>query len=322
MLSRGSMGRSAVGIALAVTCGTATPALAAAKPGASTGRAANVTQTSATLTGSVDPNSSPTTYSFQIGLTQRYTNATTSGVATGGRSQAVAIPVGGLTPATRYHFRIVARNGQGVARGADRTFKTPRQPLFLSLAASPPFVYPGQSTVLAGTLSGTGNAGRRIVLQANPFPYTQGFANVGDAHVTDAQGAFSFPVLGLGVSTQYRVVVLQPQLASGVVTVGAAVRVGTRVQVRRFRHHGRLRFTGRVRPAHDGIRVVIQKLRDGRWHAVGRTRTHHVKGGDASRYAKVVRVRHGGRFRVLAEAADGDHVPGASVPVKIRARRR
>ena len=62
--------------------------------------------------------------------------------------------------------------------GGDRTFKTLRQPLGVVLAATPnPAPFNGPTT-LAGTLTGTGNANRSVVLQANPFPYTQGFVAV------------------------------------------------------------------------------------------------------------------------------------------------
>ena len=58
------------------------------------------------------------------------------------------------------------------------------QPLGLSLAATPNPVGIGKPTVLAGTLSGTGNAGRQVVLQSNPFPYTQGFQPTSNIQLT------------------------------------------------------------------------------------------------------------------------------------------
>ena len=52
--------------------------------------------------------------------------------------------------------------------------------------------------MLAGTLSGTGNASRQVVLQSNPFPYIQGFVATTNVQLTNAQGAFSFPLLSVG----------------------------------------------------------------------------------------------------------------------------
>src|SRR3712207_8930069 len=59
-------------------------------------------------------------------------------------------------------------------------------------------------TTLFRSLTGTGAAGRAVVLQANPFPYLQGFVTVGNPLVTDAQGAFSYPLISVPLSTQYR----------------------------------------------------------------------------------------------------------------------
>ena len=57
----------------------------------------------------------------------------------------------------------------------------------------------------SGILSGTGNSGRQVQLQANPWPYTQGFLAVGNNVVTTATGGFSFTLLSVSVNTQYRV---------------------------------------------------------------------------------------------------------------------
>ena len=60
----------------------------------------------------------------------------------------------------------------GTTVGGDRAFTTPKQPLGLALAATPNPVAFGAPSTLAGTLSGTGNAGRPIQLQQKPFPFT------------------------------------------------------------------------------------------------------------------------------------------------------
>ena len=113
--------------------------------------------------------------------------------------------VSGLAPATTYHYRFIATNSKGLANGADRTFKTKAQPLGVTLAATPNPLAPGGSTTLAGQLTGTGNGGRQIVLQSNPFPYTQGFKPVGNKLITDAAGNFSFNALPVAFNTQFRV---------------------------------------------------------------------------------------------------------------------
>lgn len=311
-------------MAVVVAIGLLAPAGAAArprKPVVKIRAASDVTTTTAVLNGSVTPRAKGTTYAFQYGTTTLYGTSTPgTPVATGHGRVRVSVAIGGLAPATRYHFRLVAVNAHGVAHSADRTLRTHRQPLGVSLAATPNPVRPGGATVLAGVLTGTGNAGRQVVLQANPFPYTQGFVSVANPQVTSASGGFSFPVLSVSVNTQYRVLMPQrPEVTSPVVVVGTKVRIGTRVRARRGRHHhGHVRLSGRIRPAVDGTVVVVQKRHGGVWRNVGHTVARHASAG-ASRYAKRLRQRRGGRYRVLA-FPQGAHVPNKGRTVRVRTR--
>ncbi len=61
-------------------------------------------------------------------------------------------------------------------------------PLSLAIVATPDPVSFGAAVTIQGTLSGTGNAGRAIVLQGNPFPFTAGFQDIGNTELTNAQG--------------------------------------------------------------------------------------------------------------------------------------
>jgi hypothetical protein len=307
-------------------CALLAPAAAAAaeKPLATTGGAANLTPTSALVNGTVNPRGAQTTYFFRYGTTRSYGAQTPTQSAGAGTSvRRIAEGLAGLAPATTYHYRLIARNAEGVTRGADRTFKTPRQPLGVSLVATPNPIFPGRATTLAGVLSGTGNANRQVVLQFNPFPYTQGFQNLGDAHVTDANGAFSFPLLGLTLNTQYRVLLPQNQsVQSPIVALGVAPRVrASAKRVRRTRRGAIVRFRGRVTPAHDGTQIAIQRLRRGNWVTINGTVARHTRSGQYSRYSKRLRLRRGGTFRVWAGVTSGDHVPAASRELRVRVRR-
>ena len=297
-------------------------ASAAQKPGAKTGAAASVTPSTATLNGRVDPNNAATTYFFQFGTTSLYgTNTAVAAAGGGANARAVSIPIGALAPATTYHYRIVAQNRLGMTKGAHRTFKTKPQPLGVTLAANPNPAKVGTATVLAGQLTGTNNANRGVVLQSNPFPYLQGFANVGNALVTDAAGNFSFPLLSLPVTTQFRVLMSQrPGVVSPIVVVGAALRVGTsKKKVTRYRHSVTVRFRGSISPQFDGGGVSIQRLQDGVW--VEKAHTSAKEAGDSvSRYRKLIRVRHSGQYRVVA-VATGQYASGAGRTVTIRAPR-
>jgi hypothetical protein len=313
--------------AVLITLGLLVPAgatAAPAKPGVTTGPAANVGQSTATLTGRVNPNEAETTYTFEYGTTRVYGTQVPSppaSVGKGNSAVAVTADIGGLAPATTYHSRLVASNARGVTRGADRTLRTQRQPLGLTLGATPNPVSPGGRTLIAGTLSGTGNAERQIVLQSNPFPYTQGFQNASDIHLTNGDGAFSFPVLTVPLNTQYRVVLPnQPQVASPIVTVGVAPKVTVKAKrVRRTARGAVFRFSGRIVPAHDGTQVAIQRLKGTTWTTVKSTVAKH-RSSSASRYRKSVRLRRGGTFRVFAGTNDGDHVESVSRSVKLRVR--
>lgn len=289
---------------------------AATKPTAATGAAADITPQSARVLGKVTPNGAQTTYFFQYGLTKLYTASTPVGSAgAGSGGVAVTADLPGLAPATTYHYRLVAKNKVGTTNGADRVLKTKPQPLGLTLAATPSPVGFGQPTVLAGTLSGTGNAERQIQLQSNPFPYTQGFAPASNVQLTDAQGNFAFPLLSVALNTQYRVLIPnRPEIASPIVSLGVAPRVATYVSATRVRTGRVVRFFGTVRPKRGGA-YAIQNLRGTRWVTVAGGITHGS--GDVSRYSKRVRIRRGGGYRVLVTTTDGTLTPTAGRTVRI-----
>jgi hypothetical protein len=225
---------------------------------------------------------------------------------------AVAAPVTGLAPATTYHYRLVGLRGSRAFVGKDRTFKTKRQPLGVSLAASPNPIRIGDSTTLAGVLSGTGSANRQVVLQANPWPYTGGFVAAANPQVTNASGAFAFPLLSVSVNTQYRVLmVARPEVVSPIVVLGTTNKITRHAKVRRGSRRGRIHFWGTIRPRLDGSPVVVQKLRRGTWINIGQTTARHTSKG-FSRYSKRIRQKHGGTYRVVVVDARGAHSPGVS----------
>ena len=85
---------------------------------------ASVTEGSATLSGSVDANGAPTSYHFEYGPTIAYGRTTLTADAGSGSVVSVAAALTTLSPATTYHYRLVATNAGGVTTGADRTFST------------------------------------------------------------------------------------------------------------------------------------------------------------------------------------------------------
>lgn len=313
-------------VLIAATLGLllALPALASAatKPTVATGTSTRVAPTTVRLWGTVNPNGAKTTYLFQYGRTNLYGTSTAITVAGNGTKKlTVKVDVGGLAPATTYHYRLVARNAGGVSEGADRKFKTLAQPLALSLIAKPNPVLFGRPTVLAGLLTGTGNAGKQIQLQASPFPHTAGFVNAGNPQVANAQGGFAFALLAVALNTQFRVVLpAKPEIVSPVVGVGVIPRVTTRVSAKTVLTGASVRFSGLVRPARNGTRIVIQRQRGTRWTRLGGA-TKARKGGQRfSRYAKRIRILRGGNYRVLLGSADGSYVAATGRTIRIRRR--
>jgi hypothetical protein len=311
--------RTLVAIATTAVAMTAPAVASAAAPLVTTGGAAQVTISSATLTGTVNPRGLSTSYYFQYGTTTAYGSRTPStGAGKGGGPTAAAAQIGGLGSKTKYHYRLVAHNGDGTTAGNDRVFNTPRQPLGLALTAAPNPVVFGGLTTLSGTLSGSGNAGRPVQLQQSPFPFTSGFANVANAQLADAQGGFSFTVLSVPLTTQYRVLVAdRPSVISPVVTVSVQVLVRTSVTHRHVRRGAKVRFSGTVRPAVPNVPMAIQKLgASGRWVTLTGSITRPGGNGFAL-YGKTLRIKRGGRYRVYVGATGGTFTPNVGRTIVI-----
>ncbi len=312
--------RAALGAILAGLTLLALPAAASALalPGVSTGAAASVSYGTATLTGSIDPHGSNTSYYFQYGPTKAYGAQTPLADAGAGTATVkVAVPVSGLLPVTTYHYRLIAVNAGGAATGADRAFTTAKVPLSLAITAGPnPTIYGGVATI-QGTLSGTGNGNVPVSLQANPFPYTQGFLNTGNPELTSATGGFSFPFVGLTEATQFRVVTstTKPVVVSTVAREEVAVKVEAHVGRTHRRHHARI--YGTVSPAIDGMEVGIMHVVGGHEVLVaGTVLLHH--NATSSRFGRVIRVRRHGLYRVFVKVTNGAQSSNYSQPLFIR----
>lgn len=101
-------------------------------PAVATGGSEGIGQTTATLTGSVNPEGIPTTYRFEYGMSAGYGSSWPLSqvfASDGSVSESVAIAVPNLQPGVVYHYRLVASNEDGVAYGADQSFATPAYPV-------------------------------------------------------------------------------------------------------------------------------------------------------------------------------------------------
>ncbi|WCB96763.1 hypothetical protein DSM104299_05531 [Baekduia alba] len=296
-------------------------AMAATAPVVTTGGTSNLAQQTVTLAGTVDPNGADTKVLFQYGTTNRYGSGTAEQTVSGDGRRSITVDVSGLAPATTYHYRFIATNAKGLDNGADRTFKTKAQPLGVTLNATPNPLAPGATTTLAGQLTGTGNGGRQIVLQTNPFPYTQGFKPYGNKLITDAAGNFTFPGVPIAVNTQVRVALPdKPSVVSPIVVVSVAVRISTHLGAHTVTRGHQLTFSGTVKPAVDGTPIAIQKLNSKKhWVTIAGTAARHSSSGQST-YSKHVKISRGGKYRVYAGVANGMYVPSTGSTVTIHTK--
>jgi hypothetical protein len=146
-------------------------------PAVITGASTGITTTAATLAGSVDPFASSTSYLLEYGRTTAYGSVTASRVVPPGPAATpVSVAVGGFSPGTLYHYRLVASSAAGTSFGADRTFTTTGAP---GTGAPPPS---GDRTgprvrVASGSLTLT-RGGRAIIALRCPLAETLGCRGV------------------------------------------------------------------------------------------------------------------------------------------------
>jgi hemolysin type calcium-binding protein len=143
-----------IGVALPVA--GAASAVTSGAPTAITGPVSQVSASAATANGTVNPNGHKTSYYFEYGTSASYgskTAPTGAGADTANVSVAALLP--GLSPATTYHYRLVATNRAGTSKGSDGLFATLSGPAAVTGNASQvaPF-----KAVLNGSVDPNGRA--------------------------------------------------------------------------------------------------------------------------------------------------------------------
>ncbi len=105
-------------------------------PQAVTGAASVLGASTATITGTLDPDGEPATYAFELGVDRG--SATQFGIVFSGQAGAGTTPVGrsllltGLQPGTTYAYRIKISSGYGTLTGQTDTFTTEGLPAVIS----------------------------------------------------------------------------------------------------------------------------------------------------------------------------------------------
>jgi hypothetical protein len=98
--------------------------VASSQAEAQTGSASDVSQTGASLSGTIDPNGQTTTFIWEVGTTTSYGLAFYRSMGAETVPESVSVALTALLPDTTYHYRLVATNESGTAYGANQTFTT------------------------------------------------------------------------------------------------------------------------------------------------------------------------------------------------------
>ena len=277
--------------------------------------ATSVTQTSATLNGTVNPAGQATSYVFEYGTTRAYGAQTPAASAgSGTKPTVVSTTIGTLAPNTTYHYRLAATSVNGTTFSHDSSFKTAALPAGVTLGAVPGTITFGQLTSLGGRVLPPRPSHVTVILQSAASPAGP-WTGVTITTATSS-GAYSFARLAPSSNTYYRT--LADGATSGTVRVSVHFRVGLRVSRRHPQRGSRVRFHGHVGPRRGGAFALIQRLGPhGRWHTIRRARLRGA-GGGLSFYSVRVRIVRSGSYRVVVRS-DSTHGPGRSRAVRIRA---
>jgi hypothetical protein len=288
-------------------------------PTISSRAATAVTSIGATLNAAVNPQKLATTVRFEYGTSTSYgTSTPEQAIGAGSSAVAVAAPIAGLKPGTRYNFRAVATSAAGVKRGSNRTFTTPKAPT--GVAITPSTVRPiwGSGLTISGTVSGAGSL--PVALEKQDWPFTGGFVQVATANA-NSRGAFNLTVPPLLITGRLRVVTRTAvPVSSAVTTVSVAAKVG--LKTKRLKRK-RVRITGTIWPNVPNGRVSLQRQSSkGRWGFYKRGRVSSFD-ANRSRYSisAVSRRSRATNYRVVVIARNGGaNVPGTSRTITIPKR--
>jgi hypothetical protein len=220
-------------------------AAAASSPTVSTRAATKIHNFSAQVNAVVNPNGSHTGYVFQYGLTNAYgVQSKSHNAGAGTKAVAASAAIGGLSPGTVYHYRVVALNRLGATTGADRTFKTTGPPPPGVVTGAPVSVGKTAATV-TGTVSTNGAATTWLVQFGLTTAYgAQTFGQVIPNSATPTAVSVQLTGLTPGSMFHYRLVGLHSGKVvsdgnDGTFFTEPAKRAKTRVSARTKPRHDR-----------------------------------------------------------------------------------
>lgn len=187
--------------------------------------------------------------------------------------------------------------------------KPPKNDNQVSISATPTRVLLGRTTVIAGKITGADHAGKTVTLQEDGYPF-DGFKAVRTT-TSGSGGDYTFSVIPT-LNTRYQVVAkTTPDVTSPAASVQVVPRVSLAVSDSSVKPGTKVRFSGKVTPAHDGRTVLLQRRSSsGSWSTL-RTVALVDDGTARSKYATTLRVKSTGVYRTVFKA-DADHGTGKS----------
>lgn len=180
-----------------------------APPTVITKSASNISATSATLNGTLNPNGKSTIYNFELGTSISYgTTITNSDLFTGIFDTDVSDEVTDLLPNTTYHYRLVATNSDGTEYGDDVEFTTNSETILSPTVVTTPATNIGSSSA---TLNGTVNPNESSTSYAFEYGTTTSYGST-VSNGTNISGNVAFVVhydltsLSANTTYHYRII--------------------------------------------------------------------------------------------------------------------
>jgi hypothetical protein len=128
-------------------------------PTATTGSASSITETSATVAGTVNPQGAPTVCSFEYGpikegeSSETYEHSVPCSASPGAGTSPVNVhaALSGLSAAVHYHYRLVAANEGGTSHGKEQFFQAAGGPVITKMTPSKGVAGGGYTVVVKGS---------------------------------------------------------------------------------------------------------------------------------------------------------------------------
>jgi hypothetical protein len=178
----------------------------------------------------------------------------------------------------------------------------------VTISLKPTSVVFGRSVAITGKVTGAKKSPTSVTVQQSPFPFTS-FTNAATTN-TDNNGNYRFTTKPQ-VNTRYRVTAkTSPTVTSPVAQENVKFFVSLRLSDSTISSGDRVRFSGVIRPAHNGGLVQIQRKTSSGWKTISKTLATASTTGQSA-YAKKVRIRHAGLYRTRT-SGDASHVAGTS----------